>query len=385
MIRAAEHLAVCCNGSGGVVEVSLTLIRGIANMTRHLNIKKAAVIGAGTMGSGIAAHLANCGIPSLLMDIVPPELSEEEKAKGVDKNSPKFRNRIAADAIKAMPKAKLSPLYDPDSAKLITGGNIEDDFDKLSDADWIIEADPEKLELKRQLFQRLESIHRKGQIVSSNTSGITLSEMTKGLSPEFLSHVMITHFFNPPRYMHLLELIACEHTDPDLFKSFADFSERALGKGAVIAKDTLNFVGNCIGGFDMAIALLKTQEFGLSVEEVDTILGPLAGRPKSGLFRLLDLIGIDVSVSVNAHSYDALGDDERREVLGPISLLDKMVEKGLLGDKSGAGFYKKSKDKDGNRVILVLDLETFEYHPSRKPEFESISAAKRQTDLSARL
>jgi 3-hydroxyacyl-CoA dehydrogenase len=354
-------------------------------MTRHLNIKKAAVIGAGTMGSGIAAHLANCGIGSLLMDIVPPELSAEDKAQGLTADSSEFRNSIAQNAIKAMPKAKLCPLYDPDSAILITGGNIEDDFDKLSDVDWIIEAAPEKLELKQQLLQRLESIHRKGQIVSSNTSGITLSEMTKGLSPQFLSHVMITHFFNPPRYMHLLELIACEHTDPELFRSFADFSERALGKGAVIAKDTLNFVGNRIGGFDMTIAVRKALELGLTVEEADTILGPLTGRPKSGLYRLLDLIGIDVFVAINAHLYNTLLDDESREIFRPGDLMEKMVEKGLLGDKSGAGFYKKSNDKDGNRVILALDLETFEYHPSRKPEFESISAAKQETDLSVRL
>lgn len=354
-------------------------------MTRHLNIKKAAVIGAGTMGSGIAAHLANCGIDTLLIDIVPPELSDEDKALGLTVENSKFRNRIAQDAIKAMPKARLSPLYDPDSVKLITGGNIEDDFDKLADVDWIIEAAPEKLELKQQLLKRLESIHRKGQIVSSNTSGIPLREMTKGLSVEFLSDVMITHFFNPPRYMHLLELIACEHTDPELFKSFADFSERALGKGAVVAKDTLNFVGNRIGGFDMTIAVRKAMEFGLTVEEADTILGPLTGRPKSGLYRLLDLIGIDVSVLVNANLYNTLVDDESREIFRPGSLMEKMVEKGLLGDKTGSGFYKKSKDKDGKRVILALDLETFEYHPIRKVEFEIISTAKRQTDLSARL
>ena len=307
-------------------------------MTRHLNIKKAAVIGAGTMGSGIAAHLANCGIDTLLMDIVPPELSDEDKALGLTAESSKFRNRIAQDAIKAMPKARLSPLYDPDSAKLITHGNIEDDFDKLSDVDWIIEAAPEKLELKQQLLKRLESIHRKGQIVTSNTSGIPLREMTKGLGVEFLSGVMITHFFNPPRYMHLLELIACEHTDPELFKSFVDFSERVLGKGVVVAKDTLNFVGNRIGGFDMTIAVRKAMEFGLTVEEADTILGPLTGHPKSGLYRLLDLIGIDVSVLVNANFYNTLLDDESREIFSPGSLMEKMVVKGLLGDKNGSGF-----------------------------------------------
>jgi 3-hydroxyacyl-CoA dehydrogenase len=351
----------------------------------HLKIKRAGVIGAGTMGAGIAAHLANCGIRSLLLDIVPAELSQEEKAKGIDKNSPKFRNRIAADAIKAMAKAKLSPLYDPDSAKLIGPGNIEDDFDKLADVDWIIEAVPEKLKIKRSLFERLESVHHKGQIVSSNTSGLALGEITKGRSKEFLLHVMITHFFNPPRYMHLMELVTGEDTDEELFEAVRDFSERVLGKGVVVAKDTSNFIGNRIGFFDENYALRLCQELKLSVEQVDAIAGPLMGRPKSGLFRLLDIIGMDITVNINSNLYEVAVDDEQREVFKVNPLLTKMMEKGLLGEKAGSGFYRKSKDAEGKRVIESLDLDTLEYSPCDKMDFEILKTAKKESDFSKRL
>jgi len=355
------------------------------NMTKHLKIKSAGIIGAGTMGAGIAAHLANCGIGSLLLDIVPSELTEQEKAKGLDKKSRQFRNRLAANAVNAMPKAKLCPLYDPADVKLIRPGNIEDDFEKLAEANWIIEAVPEKLELKRSLFERLESIHKTGQIVSSNTSGIALKEITKGRKKEFLSHVMITHFFNPPRYMHLMEIVAGEKTSKELFEAFAEFSERVLGKGVVVAKDTSNFIGNRIGFFDENYALRLTQELKLSVEQVDAIAGPLMGRPKSGLFRLLDIIGIDISVNISNNLYEALPDDPHRDAFKVNPLLNKMLEKGLLGDKARCGFYRKSKDVQGKLVIEALDLNTLEYHPSSKPEFEILNTAKNQSDLSGRL
>jgi len=351
----------------------------------HLKIKSAGVIGAGTMGAGVAAHLANCGIRTLLLDIVPPELTEEDKAKGLDRNSSELRSRIAGNAIKAMAKAKPSALYDPGNIKLIAPGNIEDDFDKLTEADWIIEAVPEKLEIKHSLFKRLESIHHKGQIVSSNTSGIALNEITKGRSPEFLSHVMITHFFNPPRYMHLLELVAGKHTNKELFGAFVDFAGRILGKGVVIAKDTTNFIGNRVGIFDLEHAFKLAVKQGLKPEEADAIAGPLMGRPKSGIFRLLDIIGIDVQININANLFGNLPDDNRRDVFAPDEVLSRMFKKGLLGNKTQAGFYKKSKDADGKRIFLSLDTETLEYSPSSKPEFESLKTTQKQSNPADKL
>jgi 3-hydroxyacyl-CoA dehydrogenase len=354
-------------------------------MTKYLQIKKAGVLGAGTMGSGIAAHLANCGIEVLLLDIVPPEFTEDDKAKGLDENSPQFRNRIATDAIKAMPKMKLCPLYDPADAELITAGNTEDHFDKLSEVDWVIEAVFEKLDIKRFMFQRLESIHHEGQIISSNTSGISLSEITDGRGKDFLSHVFITHFFNPPRYMHLMELVAGKDTDTKLFEAFADFTERVLGKGVVVAKDTSNFIGNRIGFFDLNYALHLCRELNLSVKQADAVAGPLIGRPKSGIFRLLDIIGIDITTNINANLFEASVDDEQRQVFKPNPLLAKMIEKGLLGNKTGSGFYRKSKDENSNRVIESLDLDTLEYSPCDKIDLEILNAAKKESDFSARL
>lgn len=354
-------------------------------MARHLNIKRAGVIGAGTMGSGIAAHLANCGISTLLLDIVPPELTKQDKAAGLDVNSPKFRSRIAQNAIGAMPKARLCPLYDPASVKLINPGNLEDDFEKLTDVDWIIEAAPEMLEIKQPLFERLESICKKGQIVSSNTSGIALKEIAKGRSKEFLAHVMVTHFFNPPRYMHLLEVVAAEHTDRGLFEAFVDFAGRVLGKGVVIAQDTPNFISNRIGIFDMNVALGWALKLGLGVEQVDAIAGAMIGRPKSAVFHLFDLVGIDVMVNINRNLFENLTADDRRDAFGPNEILDAMLEKGLLGNKTQSGFYRKSKDADGNRVIAAMNLETFEYSESIKPEFDLLKTAKKESDPSKRL
>jgi 3-hydroxyacyl-CoA dehydrogenase len=268
---------------------------------------------------------------------------------------------------------------------LINPGNLEDDFEKLAAVDWIIEAAPETLEIKQPLFERLESIHRKGQIVSSNTSGIALKEITKGRGKEFLAHVMVTHFFNPPRYMHLLEVVAGEHTDRGLFEAFADFAGRVLGKGVVIAKDTANFIGNRIGIFDMNVALGLALKLGLGVEQVDAIAGPLIGRPKSAVFRLFDLVGIDVIVNVNRNLFENLADDDRKDVFGPNDILDAMLEKGFLGNKTQSGFYRKSKDADGNRVIEAMNLETFEHGESSKPEFEVLQTAKKESDPSKRL
>ena len=350
-----------------------------------LNIQKAAVIGAGTMGSGIAAHLANSGIPTLLLDIVPKELSEKERKAGLTEQDAVFRNSIAANAIKAMPKAKICPLYDPDDVRLIEAGNLEDDFDKMKNVDWIVEVVPENLKIKKNLFERLETIHQPGQIISSNTSGLAVSSFLDGRSPEFQKHTFITHFFNPPRYMHLLELVAGNSTDPALFRAFTQFAERTLGKGIVIAKDTPNFIANRIGIFDMTYAVWLTEDTKLTVEEVDAISGPLIGRPKSAVFRLLDLVGLDIAVHVNSNLYKAVPDDESRDMFRPSKLLNQMLEKGMLGEKAGKGFYFKTRDNKGKRQIKVLNFNTLEYEDLQKPDIDRMRELRKIPDLAERL
>ena len=350
-----------------------------------LTIRKAAVVGAGTMGAGIAAHLANCGIPTLLLDIVPKELTEEDRKQGLSKSDPAFRNRISTNAIDSMPRAKICPLYDPKDVALIEPGNLEDDFDKIREVDWVIEAVPESLKIKRPLFERLEMAHRSGQIVSSNTSGLALASFIDGRSLEFQKHTFITHFFNPPRYMHLLELVSGIHTDHELFQAFTRFAECTLGKGIVIAKDTPNFIANRIGIFDMSYALRLAVEMGLDVGDVDAIAGPLIGRPKSALFRLLDLVGLDVAAYVNSNLYEAVPNDESRDVFRPSQILNTIIQKGMLGEKTGKGFYFKTRDKQGKRIIKVLNLATFAYEDPKKPRFSSLKELKEIHEFSERL
>ena len=350
-----------------------------------LKIRKAAVIGAGTMGAGIAAHLANCGIETLLLDIVPPELSEKDKANGLDASSPDFRNMFALKALKEMPKAKLAPLYDPKDVELIKAGNLEDDFDALKEVDWIVEVIVENIGIKQKLFERLESTHHDGQIVSSNTSGIALEKILEGRSKSFKEHCLITHFFNPPRYMYLLEIVPCQDTRPDLLEAMCEFGERVLGKGSVLGKDTPNFIANRVGGFDFTVGAKLAMELGLSIEETDLLCGTLIGRPKTALFRLLDLVGLDVAVHVNRNLYEAVPDDESREVFQPDPLIGKLVERGSLGDKVREGFYKKTKGEDGATVILALDPETLEYRPAEKPKLDGVKEAKKLGGLDERL
>ncbi len=348
-------------------------------------IKSAAVLGAGTMGAGIAAHLANCGIPTLLLDIVPPSMKDKDREAGLDPDSAEHRNSIAVGAIARMPKSKLAPLYDPADVRLLRPGNLDDHFDQLSDVDWIIEAVPEKMSIKQPLFERLESIHRDGQLITSNTSGLPLDRIIEGRAPHFSKHVFITHFFNPPRYMHLLELVAGSGTDVDIFDSFIKFAEQTLGKGVVIAKDTPNFIANRIGAFDMSHAMHLAIKMGLKVEEVDAIAGPALGRPKSAVFRLIDLVGVDITVYVGKNITETLKDDESIATFEPPAIVLQMIENGYLGQKAGQGFYKKTKDDNGRTVILPLDLETAEYRQPIIPTFESLGLAKKAGELNQRI
>ncbi|MDR9855360.1 3-hydroxyacyl-CoA dehydrogenase/enoyl-CoA hydratase family protein [Paenibacillus sp. VCA1] len=338
-------------------------------------IRKAAVIGSGIMGSGIAAQLANVGIPCLLLDIVPQRLTDEEAAKGLTLEHPPVRNRLAASAIAKLAKTKPAPLYDPSFAERITPGNLEDHLSQLAQVDWIIEVVVENLEVKKGLLEKIESVWKPGIIVSSNTSGISINAMAAERSDEFKKHFMGTHFFNPPRYMKLLEIIPGERTDPELVGFMKGFSEKVLGKGVVLAKDTPNFIANRIGTYGLLVTLKEMTENGFTVEEVDAVTGPAMGRPKSATFRTLDLVGLDTFVHVANNVYDNVSDEKEKAIFDVPAIMKSMVEKGWLGEKSGQGFYLKKKGPGGSE-ILALDLTTMEYAPQSKPKSASIEAAK---------
>ncbi len=343
-------------------------------MASKYKIRKAAVIGAGVMGRGIAALLAGVGIPVYLLDIVPPDLTEEEK------KDPKARNRFALNAIQGLLKSKPPQLFSKNDVKLITPGNMEDNLEWLGDADWIVEVVVESPKIKQQVFKTVEKYRRPGSIVTSNTSGIPLSIMSQGRSDEFKKHFMITHFFNPPRYMKLLELVVGEETDPEVVAFMKDFGENVLGKGIVFAKDTPNFIANRIGTFGLMDAVWTMLNDGYQIDEVDYITGKAMGRPRSATFGTGDLVGIDTLVHVVENIYDVVLGDEQREMFRVPDFIKKMVEKGLLGKKSGAGFYKKTKDEKGKTVRLVIDPETLEYRPVEEYYYESVEAAKSERD-----
>ena len=329
-------------------------------------IRKAAVIGAGTMGCGIATHLANAGVPCLLLDIVPDGEGE--------------RSRIASDAIAGALKSRPASFMDPSSAALLTAGNIEDDLGALEDCDWIIEAVTENLLVKRDIYSRIASHRRPGSIVSSNTSGISLGLLVEGFDEDFRSSFLVTHFFNPPRYMYLLELVRGPDTSEEVFSTVRDFAEVRLGKGVVECKDTPNFIANRIGVLCMGASCVYQEETGLSIEEIDAITGPVIGRPKTATFKLHDLVGIDVALMVMKNVYDLVPDDESRELFKAPAFLQRMVDEGRLGRKSGGGFYRK-EGKD----ILVLDLESFEYREAREVSFPSLESAREAKGLPAKI
>nr|WP_269845017.1 3-hydroxyacyl-CoA dehydrogenase/enoyl-CoA hydratase family protein [Lottiidibacillus patelloidae] len=329
-----------------------------------LTIKKAAVIGSGVMGSGIAAHLANAGIPTLLLDIIPNELSAEEKKAGLTLDDKSVRNRIVDDAKKKLLKQNPAPLTVKENVSLISVGNLEDDMEKLADADWIIEVVVENLEIKKKVFANIEAYRKETAIVSSNTSGISVNAMIDGRSESFKKHFLGTHFFNPPRYLKLLEIIPTKDTDHEIVQFMRDFAENFLGKGVVICKDTPNFIANRIGTYGLMITVQEMLAGGYSVGEVDSVTGTLLGRPKSATFRTLDVVGLDTFLHVANNMYEALEGDEK-EVFHVPSFMTKMVENNWLGSKSGQGFYLKKKSNSGSE-IFEINPETLEYEPQKK-------------------
>ncbi len=326
------------------------------------------------MGAGIAAHVAGAGIPCLLLDIVPKDLPP-----GGD------RNILAKKGLEAVLSSKPSLIFSKGDAKKIQIGNFDDDFDKLKECDWIVEVVIERLDIKKSVFERIEKVIRADAIVSSNTSGLPLQDMSEGRSPQFRKNFVVTHFFNPVRYMKLVELVTGPETDPEVTCFIAGFLSQRLGKGVVYAKDTPNFVANRIGVYAWFAPMGEILKDGSKVEEVDKILGTAVGRPKSAMFRTADMVGFDTLVHVARNTYDACPNDEEREVFKVAPVFEKMVEKKLLGDKTGAGFFKKVKSSEGKSEILALDLNTLDYRPQEKVRYESISAVKEVEDSGERL
>jgi 3-hydroxyacyl-CoA dehydrogenase len=338
-------------------------------------IEKAAVLGAGTMGARIAAHLANAGIPCFLLDIVPKELTAEEKRKGWTLESAAVRNRIVNAGLEAAKKSRPAAFFTPETARLVTPGNLEDNLPWCGEVDWIIEAVAEDLEIKRNLFSRVETVRKTGTIVSSNTSGLPIKLFAEGRSEDFQQHWAGTHFFNPPRYMKLVELIPGPKTKPEVLRALDEICDLRLGKGVVVAKDTPNFIANRIGTFSMLNALRQMQALDLTIEEVDACTGPAVGWPKSATFRTADLVGLDVLVHVVRNIYENIPDDESRQMYRVPKLVEDMLARGWLGEKTGSGFYKRVK-KGGESEILTLDWHKMEYRPRQKAKFGSIEAGK---------
>ena len=344
-------------------------------------IRKAAVLGSGVMGSGIACHLANIGVEVLLLDIMPNNLTED------DKKSVKARNKIVDQALLAAIKSKPASLYDSSFAKRIKTGNFEDDFSKIADCDWIIEVVVERLDIKKEIFAKVDAFRRAGSLITSNTSGIPIHLMSEGRSEDFKKHFCGTHFFNPPRYLRLLEVIPTTDTLPDVVDFFLHYGDHYLGKTTVLCKDTPAFIGNRIGVFAMAKVFQLTSKYNLRIEEVDALTGPVIGRPKTGTFRLGDLVGHDTSGNVIRGLKANCAHDEQVSSFEVPPYLDFLLENKFLGNKSGQGFYKKTSEKDekGKPVILALNLNTLTYEPSIKPDIPSLKAAKQMDDLARRI
>ena len=339
-------------------------------------IEKAMVLGAGTMGSRIAAHFANAGLPCILLDIAPPNLPVDAAASE--------RNKIVRAGLEAAKKSKPAAFFTPSLAERVAIGNFEDDLARCAEADWIIEVVAENLEIKRKLLSRVAQYRKPGAIVTTNTSGLPVHLIAEGMSEEFQQHWAGTHFFNPPRYLKLVEVIPGPKTLPEVTETLSDFCDRRLGKGVVIAKDTPNFIANRIGTFSMLNALRLMGTLGMTVEEVDACTGPAIGQPKSATFRTADIVGIDVLVHVVKNIYESVPNDESREVYRVPVLVEEMVRRGWLGDKTGQGFYKRVKG-DGEREILTLDEHTMEYRPRQKARFASIENGKTIEDTKQRL
>lgn len=348
------------------------------------NIRKVAVLGSGVMGSAISCHFANIGCSVLLLDIVPRELSDEEKAKGLTLEDKVVRNRIVQSSFDRSIKSNPKPLFSKKFASRISLGNFTDDMAKIKDYDWIIEVVVENLEIKKKVYTEVEKYRTPGTLITSNTSGIPIHLMAEGRSENFKKNFCGTHFFNPPRYLKLFEVIPTEHTDPEVTKFLLHYGDLYLGKTTVLCKDTPAFIGNRVGVWGLLKVIDSMQKLGLNVDEIDKLTGPVIGRPKSATFRTSDLVGLDTLVKVANNLYAGLPNDEGRDMFKLPEVVAKLEENKWLGDKTGQGFYKKSKDAKGKTEILTLDLNTLEYKPKSKPKFATLETTKSIDNLKDR-
>ena len=348
------------------------------------SIKKVAILGSGIMGSRIACHFANIGVQVLLLDIAPKELNAEEEAKGLSLESPLVKNRIVNLAFQQTLKSKPASLYQAGFAANIQLGNFDDNLSGIVDADWIMEVVVENLAIKRSLYDRVEQFRKAGTLITSNTSGIPIHLMAEDRSADFQAHFCGTHFFNPPRYLRLLEIIPTPKTDPAVVEFLLAYGETQLGKATVLCKDTPAFIANRIGVYSMMQTMKVVEELGLSVEQVDKLTSKVVGRPKSGTFRLSDVVGLDTTVHVANNLNAALTEDESKSIFELPSMMQKLMDNKWLGDKTGQGFYKKTKDSTGKTVILSLDLQTFEYRAAQRVSFETLERSKAVDQLADR-
>ncbi len=338
-------------------------------------IRQAAVIGSGVMGGGIAALLASAGIKTLLMDIVPMDLTDEEKSDA------KARNRIVANGLEAVRNSAPALAMHPADLDRVSIGNLDDDFQHLAECDWVVEVVVENVKIKQDLFRRIDKVRKPDSIISTNTSGLPLKTLSEGMSESFKEHFLGTHFFNPVRYMKLLEIIPGAETLPEVLDFVADFGERIMGKGIVWAKDTPNFVGNRIGVQGIVRAMQLMEEEGLGIADVDAIFGPSMGRPKTAMFKTSDLVGLDVLGHVAKNTYDLVPDDEARDHFVLPDFYSKMVENNLLGKKTKAGFYKTDLTPEWKKIRKVIDLDSLEYNEYQKPELACLTEAKKAKTL----
>ncbi|CAI8195191.1 MAG: putative 3-hydroxyacyl-CoA dehydrogenase [Flavobacteriaceae bacterium] len=347
------------------------------------NIKKVAVLGSGIMGSGIAAHLAGIGLQVLLLDISPKELNEDEKSKGLSLDHPSVQKRIVNDSLSKSLKSKPSPIYNASFANRIKTGTFEHDLHQIAEVDWIIEVVVERLDIKKQVFESVEKHRKPGTLISSNTSGIPIHLMVEGRSEDFQQHFLGTHFFNPARYLRLLELIPGPKTNQETIRFFEYFGRKFLGKSVVVAKDTPAFIGNRIGIFSIQSLFHRVKDLEMTIEEVDKLTGPVIGRPKSATFRTVDVVGLDTLVHVANGIKEHCTSDERHELFSLPDFIESMMEANRLGSKTGEGFYKKIK-KDGKSEILSLELTTGEYRTAKKTKFATLEKTKSVSNVANR-
>ena len=351
-------------------------------MTRR--IKKIAIVGSGIMGSGIACHFANIGVEVLLLDIVPRELNDKEKAKGLTLENSMVRNRLVNEALMTSLKSKPSPIYSQKFADRITTGNIEDDLHKIKDVDWVMEVVVERLDIKQQVFEKIEKYRTPGTLITSNTSGIPIKFMNEGRSEDFQKHFAVTHFFNPPRYLKLFEVVPGPKCTQEVTDFLMMYGDKFLGKTSVLAKDTPAFIGNRIGIFGIMSLFHVVKEMGLTIEEVDKLTGPVIGRPKSATFRTIDVVGLDTLVHTANGVKDNCPNDEMRDQFVIPDYVNTMMENNWLGSKTKQGFYKMTKNASGKREILSLDLDTLEYRAKKSAKFETLELTKKIDNVADR-